>query len=138
MIEVTDCALVDKAVVQRLREEAKSDRESGYTSRVMRGLTTTAVLRELDLWEDDIKEPAKKEAENGMDYGMEHVIERIKVYCREEKFSKYGQAVAVARGTLDTIEYLEPDRVYTVAEVCKLLEALHDIVYADVKQKEMP
>ncbi len=137
MIEATECALVDKAVVQRLREEAKSDRESGYTSRVMRGLTTTAVLRELDLWED-IKEPAKKEAENGMDYGMEHVIERIQACCREQKYSDYWQAVAVARGTLEAAEYLEPDRTYTITEVCRLLEALHDIDHTNAQQKEMP
>lgn len=73
-----------------------------------------------------------------MDYSMERAIEDIKTYCLEQKLSEYGSVVAAARGTFDSAKRFEPDRSYSIAEVCDLLEALHDIVYADMKQKEMP
>lgn len=50
MTGAVECVLVEKAAVQRLREEAIADRESRNPVQIMRGIRTTNVLRQLGLW----------------------------------------------------------------------------------------
>ncbi len=58
MIEVTECALVDKAVVREYREEIEKELKSGDPIVMAEAVGAKRTLEKLDLWEDP---PRQKE-----------------------------------------------------------------------------
>lgn len=58
MIEVAECALVDKPVVQRLREETEDKLKTGDPIVMAEAVGAKRTLEKLDLWEDP---PIQKE-----------------------------------------------------------------------------